>query len=215
MEVVKKSIDERAHHKREYDNMVIERHMQTIEEKSSRNNSKNMPRFSSSDMVHNHYLEEAKKKTKGKKCVFNANHDSCVTKFPKEVNSHAKVPSNKITNKNKPAEQLSVAKKPERQILKGHSSELEIHNHNNERSSSKLVPKVVHLADTTAPSKQELGLLFGPLYDEFFTTGTSCVNKSSSPTDNSTQQNTPPLATAQSSIELITSTTTITTENNM
>ncbi|GKA63470.1 hypothetical protein Tco_0763076 [Tanacetum coccineum] len=29
---------------------------------SSRNSSKNMPRFSSNDMIHNHYLEEAKKK---------------------------------------------------------------------------------------------------------------------------------------------------------
>ncbi|GKE04144.1 hypothetical protein Tco_1396162 [Tanacetum coccineum] len=33
MEYVKKSIDERAHHKREYDSRVNERHMQTIEEK--------------------------------------------------------------------------------------------------------------------------------------------------------------------------------------
>ncbi|GKG52130.1 hypothetical protein Tco_0547005, partial [Tanacetum coccineum] len=47
-------------------------------------------------------------------------------------------------------------------------------------------------ADTTAPSQQELDLLFGPLYDEFFITGTSRVNKSSSPTDNSTQQDTLP-----------------------
>ncbi|GJQ90729.1 retrovirus-related pol polyprotein from transposon TNT 1-94, partial [Tanacetum coccineum] len=38
------------------------------------------------------------------------------------------------------------------------------------------------LADTTVPSQQELGLLFGPLYDEFFNDGTSRVNKSSSPT---------------------------------
>nr|GEU96488.1 hypothetical protein [Tanacetum cinerariifolium] len=30
---------------------------------NSRNSSKNMPRFSSNDMVHNHYLKEAKKKT--------------------------------------------------------------------------------------------------------------------------------------------------------
>ncbi|GJU33378.1 hypothetical protein Tco_1176967 [Tanacetum coccineum] len=75
-------------------------------------------------------------------------------------------------------------------------SELRIHDHNNEPSSSKMVPKVVPSADTTAPSKQELDLLFGPLYDEFFTAGTSCVNKSSSPTDNSTQQDTPPSATA-------------------
>ncbi|GKA37223.1 hypothetical protein Tco_0723788 [Tanacetum coccineum] len=75
-------------------------------------------------------------------------------------------------------------------------SELGIHDHNNELSSSKLVPKVVSSADTTAMSKQALDLLFGPLYDEFFTTCTSWVNKSSSPTDNSTQQDTPPSANA-------------------
>ncbi|GKE29719.1 hypothetical protein Tco_1445103 [Tanacetum coccineum] len=152
----------------------------------SRNSSKNMPRFSSNDMVHNHYLEEAKKKTQERgrnsrpsmmpsarsqstangsklkpminneksrnwpafktsyvttktvpiaehyrnsrnfsdskhfvcstcqKCVFNANHDHCVTKFLNEVNSRDKVPSNKTTNRNKPVEQTSVAKKPER-----------------------------------------------------------------------------------------------------
>ncbi|GJT52571.1 retrovirus-related pol polyprotein from transposon TNT 1-94 [Tanacetum coccineum] len=43
-------------------------------------------------------------------------------------------------------------------------------------------------ADTIVPLQQELDLLFGPLYDEFFNTGTSLVNKSSSPTDNSTLQ---------------------------
>nr|GEV75398.1 hypothetical protein [Tanacetum cinerariifolium] len=151
-----------------------------------------MPRFSSNDMVHNHYLEEAKKKTQEsdrnsrpsvmpsarsqsttngskpkprinnqnsrnwpasksscvttktvpiaehprnsrifsdlkyfvcstcQKCVFNANHDSCVTKFLNEVKSRAKVPSNKTTTRNKPVEKICVSKKPERQILKGH-----------------------------------------------------------------------------------------------
>nr|GEY29035.1 hypothetical protein [Tanacetum cinerariifolium] len=34
-----------------------------IASSESRNSLKNMPRFSSNDMVHNHYLEEAKKKT--------------------------------------------------------------------------------------------------------------------------------------------------------
>ncbi|GJW02368.1 retrovirus-related pol polyprotein from transposon TNT 1-94 [Tanacetum coccineum] len=48
------------------------------------------------------------------------------------------------------------------------------------------------LADTTVPSQQELDLLFGPLYDEFFNDGTSRVNKSSSPTDNSIQKDTLP-----------------------
>ncbi|GJV92845.1 retrovirus-related pol polyprotein from transposon TNT 1-94, partial [Tanacetum coccineum] len=47
-------------------------------------------------------------------------------------------------------------------------------------------------ADTTVPSQQELDILFSPLYDEFFNDGTYRVNKSSSPTDNSTQQDTPP-----------------------
>ncbi|GJZ56769.1 hypothetical protein Tco_0612263 [Tanacetum coccineum] len=40
------------------------------------------------------------------------------------------------------------------------SSELRIHDHNNEPSSSKLVPKVVPPADKTATSRQELELLF-------------------------------------------------------
>ncbi|GJX35093.1 hypothetical protein Tco_0246650 [Tanacetum coccineum] len=215
-------------------------------------------RYSSNDMAHNHYLEEAKKKTQESrrnsrpsvmpsarsqstangskpkprsitktlgiglhlrlKCVFNANHDHCVTKFRNEVNSRAKVPSNKTTNRNKPVEQTSVAKKPERQIPKGHRwvptgkiftssttkvdcdpinglneditnqyeceqtldvsagtlnlsagtsfnpkkeglrvcSELGIHDHSNEPSSSKLVPKVVPPTDKTATSRQEL-----------------------------------------------------------
>ncbi|GJY09000.1 hypothetical protein Tco_0377185 [Tanacetum coccineum] len=96
-------------------------------------------RYSSNDIVHNHYLEEAKKKTHEhsriprnfsdskhfvcstcQKCVFNANHDACVIKFLKEVNSRAKVPSNKTTNINKPVEQIRVATKLKRQIPKGH-----------------------------------------------------------------------------------------------
>ncbi|GJT84284.1 hypothetical protein Tco_1058626 [Tanacetum coccineum] len=56
------------------------------------------------------------------KCVFNANHDSCVTKFLNEVNSRAKVPSNKTTKRYIPVEQTSFAKKPERQIPKRHWS---------------------------------------------------------------------------------------------
>ncbi|GJR78587.1 hypothetical protein Tco_0149372 [Tanacetum coccineum] len=58
------------------------------------------------------------------KCVFNANHDSCVTKFLNEVNSRAKVPSHKTTTRYKPVEQTSFAKKPERQIPKRHRSSI-------------------------------------------------------------------------------------------
>ncbi|GKE18798.1 hypothetical protein Tco_1426375 [Tanacetum coccineum] len=50
------------------------------------------------------------------KCVFNANHDNCITKFLKEVNSHAKVQSPKTRNNNKPVEPKSHTQKPGRQI---------------------------------------------------------------------------------------------------
>ncbi|GJX99655.1 hypothetical protein Tco_0356674 [Tanacetum coccineum] len=70
------------------------------------------------------------------------------------------------------------------------------------------------LADTTAPSQQELDLLFDPLYDEFFTAGTSSVNKSSSPIDNSKQQDTPPTTNIQSTLEPTTPTNVNAKENN-
>ncbi|GJS88360.1 retrovirus-related pol polyprotein from transposon TNT 1-94 [Tanacetum coccineum] len=69
-------------------------------------------------------------------------------------------------------------------------------------------------AVTIAPSQQELELLFGPLYDEFFTTGTSSVNKSSSPTDNSKLPDTPPTMNIQSSTEPTTLTNVNVKENN-
>ncbi|GJT17992.1 hypothetical protein Tco_0876698 [Tanacetum coccineum] len=216
-------------------------------------------RYSSNDMVHNHYLEEAKKKTQEssrnsepsvmpsarsqstangskpkprinnqksrnwpasksscvttktvpiaehsrnsrsfsdskhfvcstcQKCVFNVNHDSCVTKFLNEVNSRAKVPSNKTTKRYIPVEQTSFAKKPERQIPKRHrssikktsvvhektmthrsclnSSELGIHDHSNELSRSKLVPKVVPTTDNKLQSQQELGITISPSHN--------------------------------------------------
>nr|GEV53609.1 hypothetical protein [Tanacetum cinerariifolium] len=276
IESVKKSIDKRALHKREYDIWVNERQMQKTEEKvdmskaldaslvntkSSGTKSKKQdtnsrlgndahaddadirPIYDEEPMVvvqttaeinvfatRQQHTKEPEFNNKGEKCVFNANHVSCVTKFLKEVNSRAKVPSNKIMSRNKLVEQKSVAKKPERQIPKGHRwvptgkiftssttkvdsvptngsnkdisnqyeyeqtlnvsagtlnlsagtsfnlkkeglrvcSELRIHDHNNELSSSKLVPKVVPSADTTTLSKQELDLLFIHFYDEFF-----------------------------------------------
>nr|GEX77628.1 hypothetical protein [Tanacetum cinerariifolium]GEY11380.1 hypothetical protein [Tanacetum cinerariifolium] len=53
------------------------------------------------------------------KCVFSENHDSCLTKFLKEVNSRAKVPSNKTMNINKLVEEISVPNTQKRQILTG------------------------------------------------------------------------------------------------
>nr|GFA37875.1 hypothetical protein [Tanacetum cinerariifolium] len=56
---------------------------------------------------------------------------------------------------------------------------------------------VSSLADALVPSQQELDLLFGPLYDEFFNAGTSSVKKSSSSTNNSNQQDTQPTTNIQ------------------
>ncbi|GKB51999.1 hypothetical protein Tco_0902752 [Tanacetum coccineum] len=118
-----------------------------IASSESRNHSKNMPRFSLNDMVHNHYLDEARKRIQERdrnsntnhsknsnsfsdskrfvcstchKCVFNANHDACIIKLLKEVNSRAKIQSHKIRNSNKPVDQKSHTQKPGRQIITGH-----------------------------------------------------------------------------------------------
>ncbi|GJY46183.1 hypothetical protein Tco_0435246 [Tanacetum coccineum] len=53
------------------------------------------------------------------KCIFDANHDNCITKFLKEVNSRAKVQSPKTRNNNKPVEPKIHTQKPGRQIAIG------------------------------------------------------------------------------------------------
>ncbi|GJZ21309.1 hypothetical protein Tco_0558348 [Tanacetum coccineum] len=58
------------------------------------------------------------------KCVFNANHDACITKFLKEVNSRAKIQPNKTRNSNKPVDPTSHTQKPGRKIVTGHSFSL-------------------------------------------------------------------------------------------
>ncbi|GKC01169.1 hypothetical protein Tco_0987305 [Tanacetum coccineum] len=69
-------------------------------------------------------------------------------------------------------------------------------------------------ADTTILSQQELDLLFGPLYDEFFNAGTLRVSKSSSPTDNSAQQDTLPSTNIHPTTEPSTPTHVNAKENN-
>nr|GEW94469.1 hypothetical protein [Tanacetum cinerariifolium] len=68
--------------------------------------------------------------------------------------------------------------------------------------------------DAHVPSQQELDLLFGPLYDEFFTAGTSSVNKSSSPISNSNQQDTQPTTNIQPTSKPSTPTYVHAEENN-
>ncbi|GJX57001.1 hypothetical protein Tco_0286898 [Tanacetum coccineum] len=63
-------------------------------------------------------------------------------------------------------------------------------------------------------TQRSLVLLFSPLYDEFFNDGTSCVNKSSSPTDNSIQKDTLPSTHIQPTSEPTTPTNVDAEENN-
>ncbi|GJY80997.1 hypothetical protein Tco_0493748 [Tanacetum coccineum] len=58
------------------------------------------------------------------KCVFNANHDACITKLQKKVNSRAKIQSHKTRNSNTPINQKSHTQKPSRQIFTGHKFSL-------------------------------------------------------------------------------------------
>nr|GEV71653.1 hypothetical protein [Tanacetum cinerariifolium] len=103
---------------------------------SSRNSKKEL--YGSNDMAHNHYLEEARKKTQERNrnssfflnskhfvcstcqnCIFNVNNDDCINNFLKEMNSRAKVQSPKTRNNNKPIEPKSHTQKPGRQITIG------------------------------------------------------------------------------------------------
>ncbi|GJV35793.1 hypothetical protein Tco_1408270 [Tanacetum coccineum] len=96
----------------------------------TRNSSKSMPRFRSNDMVlpKSDHSKSSSSFSDSKhfvcstchKCVFNANHDACITKLLKEVNSHAKIQSHKTRNSNKPVDQKSHTQKPGRQIFTRH-----------------------------------------------------------------------------------------------
>ncbi|GJX96340.1 hypothetical protein Tco_0352138 [Tanacetum coccineum] len=69
-------------------------------------------------------------------------------------------------------------------------------------------------ADTTVPSQQELDLLLGPLYDEFFNDGASRVNNSSSPIDNLAPQDIHPSKNIHPTSEPSTPTNVHAEENN-
>ncbi|GJX16153.1 retrovirus-related pol polyprotein from transposon TNT 1-94 [Tanacetum coccineum] len=78
-------------------------------------------------------------------------------------------------------------------------------------------PELQHVspsADTTVLSKQELDLLSGPLYDEFFNDSTFRVNKSSSLTDNFVLQDTHPSTNIHPTSEPSTPTNVHAEENN-
>ncbi|GKB54847.1 hypothetical protein Tco_0905600 [Tanacetum coccineum] len=187
----------------------------------SRNSSKNMPRFSSNDMVHNHYLEEAKKKAQEKgrnsrpsvmpsarsQCTANVGirwvpTGKIFTSSTTKVDSEPTNGSNEhITNQYECEQTLDVSigtLNLSTAMTSDHNSD-----HNNKQSSSKLVPNGVPPADKTTTSQQELELLFSPMYEEYFNAGNPSVSKSSALSDNLQQHDTQPTTNIHPTLESI------------
>ncbi|GJR76232.1 retrovirus-related pol polyprotein from transposon TNT 1-94 [Tanacetum coccineum] len=108
-------------------------------------------------------------------------------------------------------------------ILVGYSTQSKGYRVYNKRT--RLIVKSIHLrfdeikemsktSVANDTSGLELDLLFGPLYDEFYNDGTTRVNKSSSPTDNSIQKDTLPSTHIQPTSEPTTPTNVHAEENN-
>ncbi|GJT40018.1 hypothetical protein Tco_0939883 [Tanacetum coccineum] len=114
--------------------------------------SKNMPRFSSNDMVHNHYLEEAKKK------------------IQKRVGTQQLVwiPTGKLFD--------SCTSKVDSEPP--HGSNVDIPNIHACKQTLD-VSAEVHQTIETVTTSNELDLLFGPLFDEYFNGENQVVLKSS------------------------------------
>ncbi|GJY93637.1 retrovirus-related pol polyprotein from transposon TNT 1-94 [Tanacetum coccineum] len=96
------------------------------------------------------------------KCVFIANHDACISKFLKEVNSRVKVQSLKTRNSNKPIEPKIHTQKPGNFNLSAEENhDLDVAHMNNDplfgipipkndseaSSSSNVIPTIVHTAN--------------------------------------------------------------------
>nr|GEY24262.1 Gag-Pol polyprotein [Tanacetum cinerariifolium] len=110
-------------------------------------------------------------------CVFNSNHDACVSKFLNDVKARTKKPKVVHISTRQPKSQANkyVATHPkktiasESNIKKSKSYYRMLYEKINLKVALwKSTCFVRDLQDTTAPSQQELDLLFGPLYDEFF-----------------------------------------------
>nr|GEY56100.1 hypothetical protein [Tanacetum cinerariifolium] len=142
------------------------------------------------------------------KCLVDSDHFACVTKLLNDVNASPKK-SNVVP---------IITREP-----KGHANKSVATPHKKKVSSKSTTqkPKSYYrmlyekTTDVHIPSQQELDLLFGHLYDEFFTAGTLSVNKSSSPTNNSNQQDTQPTMNIQPTLEPSPSTYVHAEENNI
>nr|GEU85326.1 hypothetical protein [Tanacetum cinerariifolium] len=141
MESAKKSIDERAQHKREYDSRENERQMLIKEEKVNTSNA----------------LDASLVDIKSSGTELGEQDTSSSSKNDAHVDDVDITP---IYNEEPMTEGYKEFCSDEQELTSDHNSlELRIHDHNNDSSSSKLIPKVVPPADKTATSRQEWELL--------------------------------------------------------
>ncbi|GJT37365.1 hypothetical protein Tco_0937230 [Tanacetum coccineum] len=172
--------------------------------------TKNMPRFSSNDMVHNHYLDEARKKTQER------DRNSKTSMMPSARfqstadGSKPKPRSNNQTSRSLPVSKNLVLRwKPTGKIFRTvglrwvptgkiftpsttkvdseppNGSNADITNQYESTQTplkSSAVSTEVHQAAETVTTSNELNLLFGPLFDEYFNGENQVVLKSSAVT---------------------------------
>nr|GEV85502.1 hypothetical protein [Tanacetum cinerariifolium] len=127
------------------------------------------------------------------KCLVDFDHFACVTKMLNDVNARTKKPNVVPISTKKPKGHAnkSVAT-PHKKKLALKSSNQKPKSYYRDLKGNDLLTAYAHV-----PSQKELDLLSGPLYDEVFTIGFSSVNKSSSPINNSNQQDTQPITNIQ------------------
>nr|GEV23463.1 putative ribonuclease H-like domain-containing protein [Tanacetum cinerariifolium] len=140
-----------------------------IASNNSRISTKNMTRFSSNDMVHNHYLEEAKKRTqeqsrKSEPSLMHSARSQSTDNGSKPMLGLRWVPTRKIFT--------SSTTKVDSEPL--NSSNADITNqYECEQTLDVSAGSSNPSADADVPSQQELDTLFGPLYDEFYNAGSN------------------------------------------
>ncbi|GJU05034.1 hypothetical protein Tco_1121464 [Tanacetum coccineum] len=116
------------------------------------------------------------------KCVFNANHDACITKLLKEVNSRAKIQSHKTRNSNHNSRSKESDSKNGTSLTGKSNQRIDLSAgalYNPLSTMSTEVPTSNMIAMTLMP---ELESLFGPLFDEYLNGENQVVLKSSAVT---------------------------------
>ncbi|GJW42123.1 hypothetical protein Tco_0070922 [Tanacetum coccineum] len=171
-----------------------------IASSESRDSSKNMPRFSSNDMIHNHYLDEARKKTQER----DRNSKTNVIPFARfqstAVGSKPKPKSTNHLTRSLPISKSScvtIMATPKADHFKSSSSfsdskhfSMVAEKANISETSATVDSQMLKKNDprTTMSTKVptadmiELESLFGPLFDEYFNGENQVVSKSSAVT---------------------------------